>query len=300
MDTPTLILQAVVVTLSLLIPPLADGIERKVRAKIQFRVGPPTILQTFYDLRKLTVKELIVPKGAELTLTISSIALVTAVAATASTIWMVAQDVFTPANLALTVLLISGSHVLISLTSLTTSNPYAIVGSFRKILLQVVNEVGFFVGVLYSITALKNLANDTSPQLITSYVISVALIVITTYVSSGRIPYDIHEAEPELASGVLIELSGPLLSIYSYTHILKKYLLSFITAYLILTPFTSLTNPAIKLAANLTFGLMIYLSYGFTAALLGRTRIDLSLKTLTTITLIIIFLLVILSWLSSY
>ncbi|MEM4844591.1 MAG: NADH-quinone oxidoreductase subunit H, partial [Ignisphaera sp.] len=47
--------------LYIFLPPLLDGIERKIRAKIQTRYGPPTILQTWYDIIKLSSKELRIP-----------------------------------------------------------------------------------------------------------------------------------------------------------------------------------------------------------------------------------------------
>ncbi len=39
-----------------ILPVILDGVERKLKARVQSRIGPP-ITQTLYDLLKLTIKE---------------------------------------------------------------------------------------------------------------------------------------------------------------------------------------------------------------------------------------------------
>ncbi len=281
------------------LPPLLDGIERKVRAKIQSRIGPPTLFQTWYDLLKLGVKELKIPISGES----AAFLIILSLLVTLMSLYAVVYVVLTLTTnvdlivLAMFLVLVAASHSLGLVASATTSNPFALIGSYRSILLTVLNELGLVVGSFFSILSGLRLVTNYSISTLIIYLSSLAILLIATYVSSGRLPFDIHEAEPELASGILIEFSGKLLGFYIYTHLLMRYVLSLLVAIALATPFiTSLPTLLVVFPMSLLLSMCFYLAYGVVAALLGRTRVDIGVRTLFTYYLLVLIVLVIFTW----
>ncbi|MEM3141610.1 MAG: NADH-quinone oxidoreductase subunit H [Zestosphaera sp.] len=281
-----------------LLPPLLDGIERKVRAKIQSRFGPPTFLQTWYDLFKLGVKELKIPLSGESAVFLVMLSLLVAL----MSLYAVVYVVLTLTNIDLIVLamflvLVVTSHSLGLVASATTSNPFALIGGYRSILLAVLNELGLIVGSFLSIFLGLKLVTHYSVSTLATYLLSLAILFVATYVSSGRLPFDIHEAEPELASGILIEFSGKVLGFYIYSHLLIRYVLSLLVAVALISPLT-LFFPSLLVAflISLLLSTLLYIAYGVVATLLGRTRVDIGVRTLFIYYLIVLTVLVIFTW----
>ncbi|MEM0236933.1 MAG: NADH-quinone oxidoreductase subunit H, partial [Desulfurococcus sp.] len=91
-------------------------------------------------------------------------------------------------------------------------------------------------------------------------------------------PFDIAEAEVELASGILVELSGRALALYLYSIYLKRYISSMLTAVVVFTLMP--LNPLVRFIlvnASIPF---IWILYSITSVMLGRSRIDLAPGTL--------------------
>ncbi len=280
MDVITIASMFFFTILSTLLPPLLDGVERKVRAKIQSRVGPPTVLQTWYDLRKLTVKELKAPLGSELAVLTIFLGLIISIASIAYLTYVLITATLNPLSIATLLVLITASHNLTLLSSVSTSNPFSIVGSYRSVTLLLVNEFGFMAGFISTLYALIRLAVNSSLLSFLTYLLGLTTLIISTYVGCGRLPYDIHEAEPELASGALIEFSGPALGTYLYTHLITRYVFSLLVAYSILTFAMKFSNALIGVIVLALLTSAIYILYGVVATMLGRTRVDLGVKTL--------------------
>lgn len=280
------------------LPPLLDGVERKVRAKIQSRVGPPTVLQTWYDLLKLCVKELKIPTSSESSVLLTLLSFFTSTAALYLLAFLTISlpSSLSPSTIASLLILITTSHSLTLIASTTTSNPFAIIGSYRSVFLTLLNEFGIISGSILAIYSGLNLFTSYSISGIITYLLSLSILIVATYVGGGRLPFDIHEAEPELASGVLIEFSGRLLAVYLYVHLLTRYVLSLLTSVAFITPFISSTQVIVLLPIAVLISLLLYLLYGITATLLGRTRVDIGIKSLLTYYTIALIVLVIFTW----
>lgn len=281
------------------LPPLLDGIERKVRAKIQSRFGPSTFLQTWYDLLKLGVKELKIPLSGESATFLIMLSLLVALMSLYAIVYM-ALTLTTNIDfvvLAMFLVLVATSHSLSLVASATTSNPFALIGSYRSVLLTVLNELGLIVGSFLSILSGLKLATHYSISTLATYFLSLAILFVATYVSSGRLPFDIHEAEPELASGVLIEFSGKILGFYIYTHLLTRYVLSFLVAVALITPLiTFFPSVLVAFLTSLLLSMCFYVAYGVVATLLGRTRVDIGVRTLFMYYFLVLIVLVIFTW----
>ena len=299
MEALTILLSLLLVFILSLVPPLLDGIERKIRAKIQSRFGPPTLLQTWYDLLKLFVKELKIPLGGEFAVFLVTLSLVIALISLYAVIYiaLTLNTSINPMVLAVFLVLVATSHSLSLVASTTTSNPFALIGSYRNILLTILNEMGLIVGGFLSILlGLRMITYYSIPALIT-YLLSLAFLLVATYVSSGRLPFDIHEAEPELASGTLIEFSGKVLGFYIYSHLLMRYVLSFLAAIVLVTPLIAFLHSFLAaFLASFSLSVIIYLAYGVIATLLGRTRVDIGVRTLFIYYLVVLIVLVIFTW----
>jgi len=261
--------------LYIFIPPLVDGIERKIKADIQSRYGPPTVLQTWYDILKLMSKEVVTSANPVFLLVPLSLSLTLALFLAIVTSYIAITHI-DPGLGALLLVIILSVHTLNILTYFFSSNPFSILGTFRAISIDVLNEIGLALFlILMFVIATTSLSSNTLLTLATLIPLLVAI-----YVSHRRLPYDLHEAEPELASGSLIEFSGPLLGIHLYGHLLERYVLTSIPVAIVLHLGGPLNNPLLApLVLHLTTT-ALYLVFGVVSAVLGRSKVNLAVKTL--------------------
>ena len=162
------------------------------------------------------------------------------------------------------------------------SNPFSIVGSMREIALMIVNEVAVVVSLALLAFYVKslNLVDITLLSYTPSYILLILLIMIAMYVLTGRIPFDIAEAEPELASGILIELSGPLLGLYIYGNLIKRFAVSLLTSFTLLAPLLNGFNTVLVVSISLISSILIWILHTMVAVVLARSRVDLAPTTL--------------------
>ena len=283
----------------LVLPPLLDGVERKIRAKIHSRIGPPSIMQTWYDIRKLFAKELVVTDTGY-TMIFIAILLFTA---TVLTLFMLPTGyltIFSRDSISLlffSILILTLQSIWIVL-SIAPSNPFSTIGVYREALLGMVNELFFTLGLFVLMVYINGLsfAYLTNINYSITYVLIIILLASCVYVSSGRIPFDIAEAEPELASGILIEFSGPLLGVVLYSNLVKRAMLYGLVANLIIIPVISNLNVFLKVLLFFISLSIIWIIYGVISILFARSRIDLAPKTLFLFYLLMMIIIII-TWL---
>ena len=288
-------LQIAFVILTMLIVPILDGIERKIKAKLHSRIGPP-ILQTWYDIRKLFAKELVLTRTAFPILLVSLImvglCILTLLVIPAGSSWAF----FSSIGLPLLIVLIASIHSLIIITSIVSDNLYAIIGGFRELTIGIINEIALIIALVLTLinVGLGYSGSQITTSIKVSYIPALILLAISSYVASGRIPFDLGEAEPELASGVLIELSGPVLGTVLYSIILKRFIFASITALALFLPFMRLLNPLLAFTLLILLIIAVWIVHAVTAVLLGRSRVDIATKTLICVYIALIFSLTIL------
>jgi len=260
--------------------PIYDSLERKIRARLHSRVGPP-ILQTWYDVLKLLSKELVIPEGGyfiaaivltELFLSVALLATVSFLLFFRSLMMYVLVAVFISALSAATLV-----------KSVAQNNLFSVIGGFREYSVVLSAEPFLILLVLLigarGVTGLKDL-------------IGLAPVVLTAYVMTARIPFDIAEAEPEIASGIMIELSGPLLAANELSLLTRRYVMASLPTYLFL-PWL-VTDPLLRVGLGLALTLLTWVIFAVVAVLLGRTRAAVVLKgtTVTTLALTLLFIVV--------
>jgi len=267
-------LAAALAVASLLLPPLLDGVERKVRAAIHSRIGPP-VTQTWLDILKLASKEAKLPRGAELAGLTVLISLSIAVALAASLAAFTAFGAVGVGPVVAVMVMLFSLHSLSMATGCASSNPFAAIGSFRRVFLNVVNEVGLALSVALALASRWFIPGARGWALLG---VATAMMVVACFSSSGRLPYDIHEAEPELASGTIIELSGPLLAAELYSHLVERWVLASLPLYVSLAPFVS--TPWLRCLLLLAGGACAWMCFAIASAVLGRSRADLAIRSL--------------------
>jgi NADH-quinone oxidoreductase subunit H len=204
---------------------VASWVERKVTARIQARVGPP-FLQPFYDVRKLFIKEIVIPENSARTVfmlsPIASFASVT-VAATIVGLNIVHPGRSFDGDVVVCVYLLLIPSLCLILGSGASGNPLASIGSSREIKLVLSYELAFWTALIVPIVKAQdvNLSSLMAFQAQVgaiagslSGILAFVVVIICMQAKLGRVPFDMPEAETELAGGAYIEYSGPLLGFF--------------------------------------------------------------------------------------
>ncbi len=218
------------ILLVLLAAPLLDGVLRKVRARIHSRQGPP-VLQTYYDLAKLMVKE--DQSGANNFL--FNAAPVICLGSVLLAALFVPMGGVVPlgfsGDILVLVYVLTLAPIFLCLGGMASGSPYAYVGVNREIMLLMVVEPVLAVALIS--TAVK--ANSLMlAQCIDRYVSSapeISLIVgaiaffLILQPEVSKVPFDLAEAEQEIMEGPLIEYSGRKLALLKWSMYSKQIVL---------------------------------------------------------------------------
>jgi formate hydrogenlyase subunit 4 len=178
-----------------IIPLILDGLERKLKAALQSRIGPP-ITQTVYDVLKLLlVKETKnQPTLPYVTLTLLSSMVMGLLALYYVTLYIVQGDIINMFYALALLAVFTSTH---TVTPLLVPNPYSYIGGMREVMLAVVNEAAFITSIsLYTIILQKTLVERVTWVSILIMLLVAIVAFISSYATSSRVPFDIAEAEP--------------------------------------------------------------------------------------------------------
>jgi NADH-quinone oxidoreductase subunit H len=222
---------------------LASWIDRKVTAKVQYRVGPP-LLQPLIDIVKLLGKEILIPAGAsKITFLMAPVIGLTSVILVSTLLWI--NNIY-PAksflgDLIVVLYLLVIPSISIIMGGFASRNPLASLGASREMKLILSYELPFILAVL--VTVIKSgftfrlgeilTFQAQNGALVRSWSGALALIVaiICMQAKLALVPFDIPEAETEISGGVLIEYSGSGLAIY---RLMKNMLMFTVPFFLII------------------------------------------------------------------
>ncbi len=203
---------------------LTTWVDRKVTARVQYRVGPPWY-QPFADTIKLLGKEVVVPAGARTTGFLVMPVVGLAAATLASTIlWLV--------NLDPTVSFVGDTIVVLYIMTIpalaliiggsASGNPLGILGASREMKLMFGYELPLVMAVLTTVVKVgsfsfeKILIHQEYNGVMLGSVSGVLAFIVAIFCAQaklGFIPFDIPEAETEIAGGTHIEYSGAPLAV---------------------------------------------------------------------------------------
>lgn len=211
---------------------LAKWVDRKVTARIQWRVGPPWY-QPALDCMKLMGKEALMPSTARGSGFLLAPLLGLAGAGLAVTMLWV-MNLWTSAGFVGDAIVVVYLFTLPSLATIfgaaASGSPHASVGAAREMKLLMSYELPLAIALLVAVVHTGNsfritqivAAQQADGAVALSISGALALIVTVFCVQAklGLVPFDQAEAETELMAGVYTEYSGPPLAIVFVTRAL--------------------------------------------------------------------------------
>jgi len=218
--------------------PLLIGLMRKVRSRLEGRVGPP-IHQPLLDLRKLVTKQRVRPEHASWVFGAGPVVLVATVSAAVAVSPLVTShpplgqstDFF-----AVVFVLLAGS-VFLSLAALDTGTSFGGMGASRAMTIGALAEPALLVAILaLSIpTHTSNLpalvrAGLEHPQMIASpeRILALGAFIVVILAESGRLPVDNPSTHLELTmihEAMVLEYAGPDLALVTLGESMRLTLL---------------------------------------------------------------------------
>lgn len=220
------------------------GLERRIVARLQRRIGPP-LLQPFYDLAKLMRKDNFIPDLAQAGVFLLAPLIGVASMSVAMAMLPIA-GVYTPppalGDLIVLFYLISLPALALMLAGSSSSSPFGAIGFSREMalmlayeapILLVIAAVALFVGRGTGGVASFDLAMIVDYQrahgpLMLEWRLMPALLAYLAFMPAnlGIPPFDIPEAETELAEGPLLEYSGASLGLFKLGSAIKAVVIA--------------------------------------------------------------------------
>ncbi len=266
---------------------LASWIDRKVTAKVQYRVGPP-LLQPLIDIVKLLGKETLIPAGSsKITFLMAPVIGLAGVILVSTLLWI--NNIY-PAksflgDLIVVLYLLVIPSISIIMGGFASRNPLASLGASREMKLILSYELPFILAVLVAV--IKSGFTFRLGEILTfqaqngafvgSWSGTLALIVaiICMQAKLALVPFDIPEAETEIVGGPLIEYSGSGLAIY---RLMKNMLMFTVPFFLIIVFIGGLRFDGI----HLLYGVLKYIGLVALMTVIRNTnprvRIDQAVK----------------------
>jgi ech hydrogenase subunit B len=216
-----------------LIGGLIAGVDRKISAHMQGRVGPP-VLQPFYDVGKLFEKEKTVANDSQRFYVISYF------------VFMIFAGAlfFAGGDLLLVIFALTLAQVFLVLGAYSANSPYSHIGAERELIQIMAYEPMVIIAAvgMYVVTKSFNVGTIASyPQPLVLFLpaIFIGFIYILT-IKLRKSPFDIstsHHAHQEIVKGVTTEFSGPTLGLIEVTHWYEiVFLLGFVYLFFAFSP----------------------------------------------------------------
>lgn len=215
MSTAWLVVSPIIAILCApLIGGLLRGIDRKLTARMQGRIGPP-IIQPFYDIIKLFGKRPMVAGSAQLTFAYIYLALIIA----AIVLFALRQD------LLMLLFILSFGTLCLAIGALSVKSPYSQFGGHRQLLQFLAYEPALLLAVipisLKTGTFLVASILEHGKPLMPSLWLTFLALLIVLAIMMRKSPFDIagsEHAHQEIVRGVVTEYSGPYLAIIELGH----------------------------------------------------------------------------------
>ncbi len=227
---------------------LGRGIDRKIAAKFQSRIGPP-IRQGFWDLKKLMLKQTIVPensitwvfKGAPLVALVTSAMLLVYIMVP-YLLYLTGYESPMFAHMGdfiLVIYLLMIPAIALVAGGFSAGSPLSTIGSQREMVVLMATELPLAVTVIAFAVKMSVLApsmpsfsiftaasnpvwNGMGPAGILGVILLASAFLFIIPAETGKIPFDQAEAETEIAEGLLAEYSGKYLAFFQLAEALKS------------------------------------------------------------------------------
>ncbi|WP_290994950.1 NADH-quinone oxidoreductase subunit H [Gordonibacter sp.] len=190
------------------------GLDRKISARMQGRVGPP-LLQPYYDVRKLIEKDNVSVNSTEGTYITCALVFT-----------LLAGGIFySGGNLLMSVFVITLSGLFFIVAAYSTRSPYSEIGANRETLQVMAYEpmVLFMAVAFYMAAGTFNAAGVFSldaPVITNIWLVFLGFLFVLT-IKLRKSPFDLsysHHAHQEIVKGITTEMSGKTLAKVEIMH----------------------------------------------------------------------------------
>lgn len=198
-----------------------SGLDRKITARMQNRVGPP-IMQPFYDFFKLFGKERITVNQTQMVYVLGYLLF-----AAASLLMLVFKQ-----DLLMLIFILTFSNLSLVIGAMSVRSPYSKIGAQREIIQMLAYEpvlLMMTVGI-YLLTKsfmIESVIAYGHPLMFKLPLVFLAFLYVLT-IKLRKSPFDFstsHHGHQELVKGLTTEFSGPQLAIIELTHWIDLVLL---------------------------------------------------------------------------
>ena len=193
---------------------LVAGIDRKVTARMQGRVGPP-LLQPFYDVGKLFEKETVVVTITQNFYVLSYL------------VFMAVSGAlfFSGGDFLLVIFAFTLSHIFLVLGAYASYSPYSHVGAERELIQIIAYEpmIIFTAVGMYLVTKsfyISDIVASSVPIIVYLPGVFIGYLMVLT-IKLRKSPFDLstsHHAHQEIVKGVTTDFSGPNLAKIEIAH----------------------------------------------------------------------------------
>lgn len=193
---------------------LIAGIDRKVTARMQGRVGPP-VLQPFYDVGKLFEKENLLVTASQNFYVLSY-----------AVFMIVAGALFFAGNdMLLVIFAFTLSHIFLVLGAYASYSPYSHVGAERELLQIIAYEPMIIMTAvgMYMVTRsffVSSIISSAVPIVLYLPGVFIGYLIVLT-IKLRKSPFDLstsHHAHQEIVKGVTTDFAGPNLAKIEIAH----------------------------------------------------------------------------------
>ena len=233
------------IALLLLAAPLAGGLltglDRKLTARLQGRMGPP-VLQPFFDLLKLCSKEATCQSRLQVLYAYMYLGMMV----------MTLTLLATGQDLLMAVFIHAFGSIALVLGAQSVASPYSRIGAQRRIMQILAYEPVLVLLVIGLHRITGSFMASSVPMLQAPMLFHLPLVCAAFFfcllIKMEKSPFDIatsHHAHQELVKGITIEYSGPLLAVLEIAHYYEVFMLYAIIAFF----WSTSVVPGILLAA---------------------------------------------------
>ncbi|MDO8553973.1 MAG: NADH-quinone oxidoreductase subunit H [Candidatus Micrarchaeota archaeon] len=246
--------------------PLLIGIMRKVKARLQGRIGSP-IIQPYIDVLKLLSKGTVKSSISSFIFTIAPVLGFVSIAIAALALPIISSSPFLVVSIIIFAYLFSIGRFMTALSGLDAGSAFGGLGSSREMLYSVLIEPALFAVILFlvasgssSITPIAGNSWDTFAMSPVHWFAALALFIIIL-AETGRLPFDNPATHLELTmvhEAMILENSGPNLALIEWGHASKIFLLFSLLAIIFLPAFPqdSLLRPAFILGISIILAIV--------------------------------------------
>ncbi|MDG6907512.1 MAG: NADH-quinone oxidoreductase subunit NuoH [Nitrososphaerota archaeon] len=230
------------VTFAALLSSFVIWYERKLLAKMQYRVGPQYAgrvegwMQSFADLFKLVFKEIVIPAKADTLFFLAVPFALMALSGALLAVIPISANIYISSSsysLLIALAILSFFPLTTLLAGWASANKFSFIGGIRALYQMISYEIPFalsVVGVVILSGGTLSLSQIVSAQHPVWYILPMILGAIIFYVTAmaelERIPFDLPEADSEIVAGWLTEYSSMNFGVVNLATYIKLYGLS--------------------------------------------------------------------------